>query len=180
MGVFTGNMFPVKAAPERDTFPHGGIVRARRIAVGLTQAEVARRAGLSEKRYQDIEKGLNTSIRLLRQVADALGCDLEELTGRESRRPLTPYDTNPDYRDLIANLEAIDQSDREAILRIVEKLAAAVGQTHTPRREKGPANPGPLTLPSSQPYNDHAGYLMPSRQRKRAAREPTGEPKTKV
>lgn len=152
---------------------------------GLQQKDLAYRSGLAQSSLSRLMTDEEADVRLstLRPLAKALGIRLAALVDDEEplpESPLTPYDTNPEYRDLIANLEAIDQSDREAILRIVEKLAEAVGQPHTPRRESGPANPGPLTLPSSQPYNDHAGYLMPSRQRKRATREPTGEPKSKV
>jgi len=108
-------MFPV-GANRSEVYPHGGKVRERRLSMRLTQAEVARRAHLSEKRYQDIERGLNTSIRSLRQVARALECEIEELTGRESIRQITPYESNPRYRLMIDMLETVDDSERDEIL----------------------------------------------------------------
>jgi transcriptional regulator with XRE-family HTH domain len=105
------------ASSRTETYPHGKRVRERRLSMNLTQVDVARKSKLSEKRYQDIERGLNTSIRSLRQVAIALGCDLEDLTGRESIRLVTPYDSNQGYRVMVDALDAVNGDDREEIVR---------------------------------------------------------------
>jgi transcriptional regulator with XRE-family HTH domain len=64
----------------------GALVRARRRALGLTQAAVARRSGVSESALSRWECGLNGEIGLLSaaSVAAQLGLSLDELTGLAS------------------------------------------------------------------------------------------------
>jgi XRE family aerobic/anaerobic benzoate catabolism transcriptional regulator len=58
----------------------GSRLRARRLALGLTQAEVVARAGVSPRFLVDLEKGEgNISLRRLREVCAALGLPLEQL-----------------------------------------------------------------------------------------------------
>lgn len=55
----------------------GAALRRRRIAAGLSQEELAERAGLSVRGISDLERGARTTPRLatLRMLADALGLD---------------------------------------------------------------------------------------------------------
>lgn len=63
-------------------------IRRRRLALGLTQEDVAFKAGLSVRHYQSLESGaLNPSYLILRSVADALSIGISPLiTDAEPRR----------------------------------------------------------------------------------------------
>lgn len=59
-------------------------LREARLRAGLTQAELARRAGLSRCAYTNIEKGRKyPSLVTALRIADALGERVEELFGDE-------------------------------------------------------------------------------------------------
>src|SRR5205085_8727164 len=55
----------------------GQIIRAARITKGLTQAKLARLAGVSRRHLAALEKGANVSVLVLRKVASVL--DLTEI-----------------------------------------------------------------------------------------------------
>jgi transcriptional regulator with XRE-family HTH domain len=63
-------------------------IRRRRLALGLTQEDVAFQAGLSVRHYQSLESGgLNPSYLVLRSVADALAIGISPLiTEAEPKR----------------------------------------------------------------------------------------------
>ena len=64
-----------------------GVVRGRRKDLGLNQAELASRAGVSRKWVYEFEAGKPTAeLSLLLRVLDALGLALE-LTGDQEARP---------------------------------------------------------------------------------------------
>lgn len=55
----------------------GDRLRAARLAKGLSQEAMAQRTGMPYRRYQALESGrINTTIRTLVRVADALGIDV--------------------------------------------------------------------------------------------------------
>ena len=107
---------PRTSTSQDERFPHGALVRRRRLQGGLTQAQVAERAGLSLKRYQDIERGLNTSIRLLAAVAEALECDMTDLMEPSTSRSESVR-IAPEYRRLFELLDVVVPSGRDEILR---------------------------------------------------------------
>jgi XRE family aerobic/anaerobic benzoate catabolism transcriptional regulator len=58
----------------------GANVREARQRAGLTQAELAQRAGLAQPAISLIEPGqANPTVQTLQQIADALGCALANL-----------------------------------------------------------------------------------------------------
>jgi transcriptional regulator with XRE-family HTH domain len=67
--------------PQRKPSPLGENVRQRRVALGLTQPQVAERAGLSTNHVNMIEHGERQGVRpkTLRGLAEALECTVEEL-----------------------------------------------------------------------------------------------------
>lgn len=65
-------------------------LRARRVAVGLTQAQVAATAGISAGHLSELESGTrNPSPPVLKQLADALACDSTDLMARQNRQKAT-------------------------------------------------------------------------------------------
>jgi len=63
-------------------------VRRRRIALGLTQVELASAAGVSRQLVVAVEAGVNTpSVDAALRLAEALGCSAEQLFGPSTSRP---------------------------------------------------------------------------------------------
>lgn len=61
----------------------GDNVRALRLALELSQEELAFRAGLDRTYISQIERGVgNPSVRVLIKISDILGVELEELFGK--------------------------------------------------------------------------------------------------
>ncbi|HET6496838.1 MAG TPA: helix-turn-helix transcriptional regulator [Thermoleophilia bacterium] len=58
----------------------GQNIAARRAALGITQAEAARRMGCSQSYWADIEANRKSpSVRTLERIAKALGCTVADL-----------------------------------------------------------------------------------------------------
>jgi len=58
----------------------GAVVRARRQALGISQEELASRAGVHRTYVGDIERGLrNVSLKNIHSLAAGLGCRASEL-----------------------------------------------------------------------------------------------------
>ncbi|GIJ51286.1 hypothetical protein Val02_81720 [Virgisporangium aliadipatigenens] len=56
------------------------VLRARRVALGLTQVAVATAAGCVPSHLAELERGTrNPSPPLLKRIADALGCEVRDL-----------------------------------------------------------------------------------------------------
>lgn len=71
----------------------GGRIAARRIELGLSQNELARRSGLNHPTLHRIESGKSAdpSVSLVIKIAKALGTSIEALvSGTELAAPLTP------------------------------------------------------------------------------------------
>lgn len=66
----------------------GGIVKSRRLALGLTQKELEERSGVTQSMISKIEGGSadNVSIEILRKLARALQCALVDLLPEEDKR----------------------------------------------------------------------------------------------
>jgi transcriptional regulator with XRE-family HTH domain len=79
----------------------GGSIRAKREQAGLTQAELARRSGVSKAMLCDVEADRkNPTIRLLGQIALGLGCGISDLLDLEDR-PVMTIDRAKDQRVLV-------------------------------------------------------------------------------
>jgi transcriptional regulator with XRE-family HTH domain len=105
---------------------------------GWSQAELARRARMDRAHVARIEDGSYKSPRPenLEKLAQALNCDVDEITGREPIRSVTPYESNPTYRQLLDMLERLTEVDRSEIVRhaiwSASRLAADVGIAERP------------------------------------------------
>lgn len=83
------------AAQESVSF--GSMVRRRRRALGLTQAELAERAGLSDRAIRELERGAKhvprkQTVQLLADALESSGTEREtfQRVGRQVRHSLTP------------------------------------------------------------------------------------------
>jgi transcriptional regulator with XRE-family HTH domain len=109
-------------------------MRRYRMLAGLTQAELAERAGIADATVSRIERGrLTPSVRLAERIASALDLAVDDLVGSVSR-PLK----NPLHRAPVARLVALvrDMSDAEVddVTRAVKTLLAVGRRTEGPTR----------------------------------------------
>ena len=112
----------------------GESLRQHRVASLMTQAELAERAGLSERAISDLERGLKTPQRAtIRFLTDGLGLtpDLAEAFELSARaRPLSPETSAADVHSLPATLTSLVGRE-EAIARLEQLLDPR--QTHSPQ-----------------------------------------------
>jgi len=77
----------------------GQRLRDRRTQAGLSQQEVAHRAGIIQRDLSLLERGKKGALwaETLRRLADTLGCSLDYLTGRtdDPRPPKRPRPRTP-------------------------------------------------------------------------------------
>lgn len=106
----------------------GSRIRARRIAVSMTQVELGVRTGVSFQQVQKYESGSNRiSVGRLHQIASALGVTIEDVMGSTDPADVRPgsQDASPEEaRDLInAFLATDDPKLRRALLNLTRDLA---------------------------------------------------------
>ncbi|MBQ4301674.1 MAG: helix-turn-helix transcriptional regulator [Oscillospiraceae bacterium] len=92
----------------------GGKLLAVRRRMGLTQAEVAEAAGLSDRTYADIERGcVNTRTETILKICSALHITPDEILTEESNSPA------PRQEELFVRLSQLNSKDRETALRLL-------------------------------------------------------------
>ena len=92
----------------------GNKLLAIRKRMGLTQAELAEAAGLSDRTYADIERGtVNMRIETVLRICDALHITPDEV--------LTENNAAPTIRqnELMSRLNACNPKDKETALRLL-------------------------------------------------------------
>ena len=58
-------------------------IKERRIALRMTQGQLAYRLGITQNAVSMIERGLRTpSVEMTAKIADVFGCTVDELIGR--------------------------------------------------------------------------------------------------
>jgi transcriptional regulator with XRE-family HTH domain len=99
--------------------------------VGMTQAELAKKADVSLKFMSMMESGANVSLKTLLSVTDALGMDLKEILkvkglpkgGRGKRAtPITSDDLmqDPTAKELVRRISLMSQDQRKRALKILK------------------------------------------------------------
>lgn len=79
---------------------------------GLTQAEVAEKAGISDRTYADIERGtVNMRVETLLKICDVLAITPNDVLIKEV--DLTP-------EELQKKIDSLDQNDKKTALQILE------------------------------------------------------------
>lgn len=109
----------------------GRKMRAKRLALDLTQAEAAERTGLSEKYYANLERGVNHArLEIYLRIFTGLEIPLEELSPyyEESPKPFAP-----DLMDLLFE-KFFRELDRHLARRSQDKPES--GQTKPCRQTK--------------------------------------------
>ena len=98
----------------------GNNLLAVRKKCGLTQAEVAEAAGLSDRTYADIERGtVNMRLETLMRICQALRITPDHILVSKESEPLRP-------EQLVAQLDICSPKDRETALRILDVFLKSV------------------------------------------------------
>jgi transcriptional regulator with XRE-family HTH domain len=106
----------------------GNMIRARRLAAGLTQAELATRAGLGAKYVSEIERGTrDVPLSTLRAIVHAgLGLQLDVRfdlgKGRTAERPLPRA-----IAELARAIAELPEASRREVLAIVRAAVRLAG-----------------------------------------------------
>lgn len=101
----------------------GNRLLAVRKRMGMTQAEVAEAAGLSDRTYADIERGtVNTRTETILRICRVLHITPDEV--------LTEANTSPVARqeDLWARLNACNPKDKETALQLLTVYLSSLDQ----------------------------------------------------
>ena len=110
---------------------------------GLSQAELARRVGLSQPAIFALIHKNKTGSKSLHRIARELGTTPAFLNGETDVRDadfVVETEFSADERDLIEVLRRIDPRDRTALMRIAHSLAAKAVEppalaVHSPQRQ---------------------------------------------
>lgn len=113
-------MFPAMAhgtATETDVLI-GGIIRDRRAALGLTQAELGKAIGVTFQQVQKYERGFNrVSAATLLKVADALQCSVADLYGDPD-----PDGRSPSERAILKLWAQLRPPERDAVVAMIREF----------------------------------------------------------
>jgi len=93
----------------------GNKLLALRKRCGMTQAEVAEAAGLSDRTYADIERGtVNMRIETILRICEALHITPDEVLTEENGN------TDAKQDELLTRLNACNPKDKETALRLLD------------------------------------------------------------
>ena len=105
----------------------GELLRKEREARGLSQSELAEKAGLQPSAISHFELGRRTpSFDNLKRVADALSVTVDYLLGRQPQHA----NAGPAVEQLFRHFEQLSTSDQEVISSFAELLAARNRSRH--------------------------------------------------
>ncbi len=93
----------------------GNKLLAIRKRMGMTQADVAEAAGLSDRTYADIERGsVNMRIETILRICDALHITPDEILTQR------PTEMTTQQEELLARLNACSPKDKETALQLLQ------------------------------------------------------------
>lgn len=100
----------------------GEALYRKRKLKGLTQVDVAERAGLSDRTYADIERGsANMRVETLLKICAALNVTPDEILTREERTPVT----ETELLDVIGNCSG---SEKQTALKLLGVFVDFLGK----------------------------------------------------
>lgn len=105
----------------------GEVARSAREGLGLTQAEVAARAGLTAPVYGRVERGgMMPSVPTLRRIAQALGVPVDALLDMAPEDvPTSTGDLSPEIRTVVALLRTWPQAKNRMAVELLRVLDRA-------------------------------------------------------
>ena len=114
-----------KTRYSQDVYDVGGRIREKREAAGLTQEQLAERAGISRNaisRYETAENEMRIST--LFKIADGLGISPDELMPErfaENDETAEDFETD-EITEIVLLLGRMEGEDRGAVLRLLRKM----------------------------------------------------------
>lgn len=120
---------------------HVDRLKALTSARGMSQAELARRVGMSQQSLWKVFEGRTRSSRYLYEIARELGTSPQYLTG-DAESPdaeTTLPDLTYEQRQLLACFDVLDATDRQLLLAMAMRMADRGGpnRIQNPRLEYG-------------------------------------------
>ncbi len=116
-----------KATPATQTL--GGRIRSYRLEKGLTQTQLGKKIGVSQRVIAYYEsKGISPPPELLVRIADALKVSTDTLFGRKKGSGRTEPAGNVRRQRHFKRLDELPLYDRKAIFRIIDALADRHGK----------------------------------------------------
>lgn len=107
----------------------GERIKERRIALGLSQTDLAKRAGYADKSgISKIESGdRDLTPTKLERFAEALGCTPAELMSDVWSRPLVdaPLVLTEEEETIIHQLRMLPEEDKNIVLHVLSKMVSA-------------------------------------------------------
>lgn len=102
-----------------DVYEVGGKIRSARIEAGMTQEQLAERAGISGNAVSRYEMGESEmGISMLFRIADATGTSPDELMPER-------YVAGSEAQQIVSLLMRMEKTDREAVTHMIRRLAKA-------------------------------------------------------
>jgi transcriptional regulator with XRE-family HTH domain len=106
----------------------GDRIRRYRLAKGLTQAELAKLVGASQRMINYYEvRGVSPPPELVVKIADALDVSIDELFGRKPRARraagAAPAGESLRRRRRLKRLDELPRDEQSAVLKMIEALA---------------------------------------------------------
>jgi len=142
----------------------GGIVRSRRSQLGITQEELAGRAGLHRTYIADIERGArNPSLESINKLAEALNVSLSTLFGQGGNPLMLSMDDalNAEKRAVDILLVEDDLTDAQMAMSALKKARLSNRIHHVPDGESALAYLFETTSQSDQrPLNKPSVILL--------------------
>ncbi|MBQ3003017.1 MAG: helix-turn-helix transcriptional regulator [Clostridia bacterium] len=100
----------------------GNKMLALRKRMGMTQAEVAEAAGLSDRAYADIERGtVNMRVETVLRICNVLHITPDEILTEETSAPSSRQET------LLQRLQDANPKDKETAFRLLSVFLSSLG-----------------------------------------------------
>lgn len=92
---------------------------------GLSQAELAEKAGVTPAAISQIEKGHRVpTIPVLHRIANVLNVSIDYLTGKTNKSELEDLLQHEDFKTFFRGFESLNEDDKEFIKKNIEILKA--------------------------------------------------------
>ena len=107
----------------------GDRIREKRIELGLSQEEVAKRMGLSGRSsVTRLEKSEDITLKNVKRIADALGCSYSYIMGWEdeeiSANVAADLLDDPEMVGYVSKLMRLDEKSKKQIYSLIDLLLA--------------------------------------------------------
>ncbi len=98
-------------------------IKEERQRLGINQAQLAEKAGVTPAAISQIEKGLRTpTMPVLKRIAEVLGVSIDYLSGNTSRPELHDLLQNEQVQAFYRGFQSLQPEDKKTILKNIEFL----------------------------------------------------------